>query len=707
MIVLPRCSEATRPRRGLPGGVRVVLGAVLGLALAASACTSRDSATPHVILVTLDTMRADRLGSGGYSRGRTPNLDRLARGATVFANAFTSAPITLPAHASILTGSYPAWHGVRDNGIYVLSDPDNVTLAETLRDHGFATVAIVSSFVLNSRFGLAQGFDVYDDDPASMRQAEYRSPPERFAAETTRTALEHARAAVATGRPVFLWVHYFDPHAPFVAPDPWAEMPEAPRADPYAGYDAEIAYMDDALGDLLDSLGRLGLLDRSVVVVVGDHGEGLESPHVEQTHGVFLYDETLRVPLLVRDGTGTLSPGVALEDVSVVDVAPTILEALGIEPESAGQGRSLAGTQEASGGTAAIPRPLLSETFLPYHTFGWSPLFAIRQGDWKLVRAPRRELFDLTTDPAEAVDRFPSEWVRGRELDDRLTRELASAGRTLGPQRPALGAEEKARLEALGYLSQDSAETDLPEDGRFPDKDPKDLLPVYRNMLAASDAAKDRDWPRAISLLRGALARDPGNFRARCNLGDFLLESGDLDGALREYRTALERHPSSQEIHLRLGRAHRLIADRDASRGDASGATKEYQEAASEFRRALALSPGDPVILVQLAEIAARPGGNLDEAAELYRLVLDLEPRDREARVGLATLRLARGRAAEALPLLEDLPGNDEEIRTAFLLGEIYRALGRREEAGARYRRVLRLDPNHEGAKNGLRLLGE
>src|SRR5512135_1717843 len=399
--------ESRKRRRAVP-----VLGAALlalGL-LAAFLVVGRGpglfqagaAPAPNLLLITLDTTRADHLGCYGFAQASTPNLDRLAGEGIRFARVYAPAPLTLPSHSSIMSGLYPVSHGVRNNGHEM---PSSVrTLAEILKGHGFATAAFVSSFSVDSRFGIGRGFDVYDDtfqvgSPLKGVNAERRA--EETFARFSRWLDNNAASRF------FAWVHYYDPHLPYDPPSPYREE--------FAGrlYDGEIAYMDHYVGAGLDRLREKGLLDRTIVVVAGDHGEGL-GDKIERGHGIFLYEETLRVPFIVFAPKLLPRPRVVDAEVRLIDAAPTVLELAGLGREASGmQGRSLVPALE---GKTLADRDALVETFYPRENFGWSELVGLVSGTWKYIQAPRPELYDLAADRGEASNLVDASQDKAAEI---------------------------------------------------------------------------------------------------------------------------------------------------------------------------------------------------------------------------------------------------------------------------------------------------
>jgi arylsulfatase A-like enzyme len=420
-----------------------------------------------VVIVTLDTTRADRLSVYGFMDVKMPALDRLAREGVVFEQAMSVAPLTLPAHCSLFTGLFPPAHGVRDNSDQALA-PERTTLAEVLRARGFRTGAFVGSIVLDPDRGLGQGFEQYGG-------VGNRSPHER--------GDEHGRQrradAVITdairwldgvnGSPFFLWTHLYDPHRPYDPPEPFRSA----YSDPYI---AEIMFADAQIGRLVDALGMRGLLDRTVIVIAGDHGESL-GDHEERDHGIFVYESVLHVPLIVR--VPRLAPRQVDDVVRLVDVMPTVLDLLGVPPPST-QGVSLVDLMR--GQRRQVELEAYAESFYPKR-FAWSPLRSLRAGRYKVIDAPRPELYDLERDPFETTNIYQERLQLAKKLTERIDA-LEQDGR--GPQ-PARGAapsaEQQERLASLGYVGSRTTEP-LPDDRALPD--PKDCMGVQRDARCGS-----------------------------------------------------------------------------------------------------------------------------------------------------------------------------------------------------------------------------
>jgi len=642
------------------------LAASIALVLAAVACSKRSEppAARDVRLLTLDTTRADRLGPWGSALGATPHLDALAAQGAVFLDATTSSPLTRPAHTTLLTGVSPLRPGVRDNVGYRV--PDGVkTLAARLSAAGFGTRAVVAASVLARDSGLDRGFDAYDDDLGERA--------ERPAAEVAERAL--AALDGSAERRSFLWLHFYDPHLPHDAEARWRER------FPGDGYAAELAQMDDGVGRVLDELRKRGRLDSTLVVAVADHGEAL-GEHGEPDHGVFLYQSTLHVPLIVR------AAGRAADRVATlardVDVVPTILDALGLDPAPELEGRSLLGAREG----APAERTAYAESFYARDHYGWAGLRALRDRRYKYVASPRPELYDLQEDPGEtrnlAVERQP--------LADAMAARLAqlSAGSAAGA-REAVASEAVERLRSLGYVG-----ASLPE-------------------AEASDGPAPRDRVASLALFAEVVPRALECLEERaCQAGDV----GALDRVLAAEPRYVEGHVLKAKLLSRLGRAREAIAAMEA---------------------ALRLNPRDTAILADLADLRAG-AGDLAGGLELLAAARAESPADGDLVTRESRLLRAAGRDEEALARLRDfatahpgeplaryelgcallergdVDGAEQAIRAAFAISPgldrvhfnlalIAEARGRIPEAREEYRKELARRPRNFEAWTNLGLL--
>ena len=405
----------------------------------------------NVLLVTFDTTRADRIGSYGNTRIQTPALDGLAASGLRFANAYTAVPITAPSHSTIMTGRYPISHGVRDNGLFVLGD-DQVTLAEILRERGYATAAAVGSFPVTAKFGLGQGFDFFDDHLTGQFEnylGQREAPKDRIffderrAAQVNEAVLPWLRKHAAN--PFFVWVHYFDAHQPFEPPPPYNQL----YADDL--YDGEIAYADSRLGFLLDQLRDMGALDHTLIIMVADHGEGL-SEHNEITHAVLAYNSTLHVPLIIRPPAGVVVPGTVVDErVGTVDIVPTVLDLLGIQRPDNLQGRSLRSAWQPGGTPGGAPLQY-AENLSPHLSHGWGELRVLFDSTLKYIHGPRPELFDLAVDPNESNNLIVERPLDGQRMHEELSKFLADQAVAGASKTEHLNDQDRQRLESLGYL---------------------------------------------------------------------------------------------------------------------------------------------------------------------------------------------------------------------------------------------------------------
>jgi choline-sulfatase len=618
-------------------------------------------AKPDVILITIDTLRADHLDCYGDSQIETPNIDALAREGARFTEAFTPVPITLPAHATIMTGSYPMATGMHDfSGNKLPSGA--VTLAGVLRDHGYETAAFVSAAVLDSRFGLNSGFDTYYDHFDFSRLDETNLDlTERPGNETMDAALgwlrDHASSSGTTsagetpGKPFFLWVHLYDPHYPYTPPEPYATRY---RSHPY---DGEIAFADAQVGRLEAELRNRGLWGRSLVVLAGDHGEGL-GEHGEKTHGFFIYNSTLHVPLLIH--VPGAAPRAVASGVSLVDVMPTVLQALKIPVPPSVQGKSLLSL--ALGQTTASGSVLYAETYLPLLHFGWSQLRGFQSRGVKYIDAPRPELYDIRSDPHELWNLYGARQALGRELHEELYGDL----RRLTPAQGSVVAEKEPtdpalldRLRSLGYVALSSG-TFVESNGKAL-ADPKDRIQTYDlfsqamsdgqhgryqlsleklaqaeksdpslmpvQYLEALDYYRLKDYPQAVAKFQATLTLDPKFALAQYYSGLAQVETGDIDGAIASFERALELDGTNFEAAFDLGAAC-LKKDR-------------VDDATRAFERAVQIKPDFARAYEALGEVylyQKRP----QEAATALERAVQIQP-------GFAKAHYNLGRAFEAL----------------------------------------------------------
>ena len=495
----------------------------------------------NVLLVTIDTLRADRLGSYGYPRARTPVMDALAASGARFDRAYALQPVTLPSHTTLLTGMHPARHGIEDNGLFRVPD-EATTLAEMLKGAGFSTGAVVASFVLHRQFGLDQGFDTYDDSLAAAGMQNTAGFDEMTASVVSDRALSWIAQHADEGW--FLWTHYYDPHAEY----------QPPRAHQKAGehpYDGEVAYVDFELGRILDDLERRGLKERTLVIVTSDHGESL-GEHGELAHGLFLYEPVMRIPLIVSL-PGTIPAGrVVSETTSLLDIVPTVVAALGMTTPETFQGRSLvpllfsdrAEWEEA---------PVILETKVPWHSYGWSPSTAIVHRGLKFIQAPTPELYDLDSDPEELtnlLDLLDGDRGRGDAMARQLRELRAAYGEATLESVGTVTMDDatRDRLASLGYIFT-AAATNPVEDA--PDvKDMVDVLQMISHASVLRDSGREDE---AIALLEAVLERSPDSRQVLNRLGIWYARRKDFRNAERHFKHALEVEPEFIVAYENLG----------------------------------------------------------------------------------------------------------------------------------------------------------
>jgi arylsulfatase A-like enzyme/Flp pilus assembly protein TadD len=555
----------------------------------------------NILLITLDTTRADRIGAYGYAKATTPNIDALAESGVVFRQAYAPVPITLPSHCSILTGTYPPSHQVRINGSYFLA-PQVLTLPEVLKDAGFETAAFVSSFVLDSRFGTDQGFDLYDDrmeGGAGLRNLE----SERKAAGTFAAFKDWFEARSA--KKFFAWVHFFDPHAPY-EPPPAYRKGESPEEL----YDGEISFMDFYVGEVVNLLKNKKAFDRTLIILAGDHGEAF-GEHGENGHTLFCYEENIRVPLVVLAAKGFPQPATIETPANLIDILPTVLDFVGLPMPGFVQGKSLLPLVQ---GKKWSGRPFYFESLFSQEVLGCASLKGVLRGGWKFVLLPKPELYNLEADPAEKINLVASESKTSLRLKGELEGLEREFGRNeLTSLRP-VNAEEKQKLESLGYLG----------GGRKPPKsdasrDPKDRVDFWNRSVRAKQFVFDKKYDEAEGLLLSLAQEDPHFGPVVESLAELYSIRGKTDELEHFFDDFIARNHENTgirilyAIHLvRLGLAQKAldilegaedsvdIGDREHLyyvRGSAFGRLERYREAAQTLARALEIEPEDYEVL--------------------------------------------------------------------------------------------------------------
>jgi tetratricopeptide (TPR) repeat protein len=626
---------------------------VASLLLAAAACAPAQPAKPAapsrpsaVLIVTIDTLRADRVGIYG-GKVETPNIDRLAREGAWAPQADVHVPMTRPSHVSLFTGRYPWEHGIRDN----ISPPlaaDVPVLADAFHQAGVATAAFVSSAVLDRQSGLSRGFDVYSD---RFDDGLDRRVGDRTVAEAAGWLKTHPK--------FFAWVHLFDVHAPYEPPEPYASR--------YAGrpYDGAVAWSDELIGRLIASLHDAGTLDDTLVIVTADHGEAL-GDHGEDVHGYFAYEATLRVPLVLRGPgvkAGTVVPGV----VRTVDIDPTVRELAGLaRPTSSG--RSIA---PALAGGGVADEPSFAESLTPLLHYGWSGLHAVRDGRWKYILAPKPELYDLQTDPGELRNLASTEVGRANALRSSLLAHAttpASAGAAAG-----MPLETVERLGSLGYVGPGAAPGQA-------GADPKDRLADYKSLSAAMQdalvAMRNGRYADAVARLQH-VEKSVDSYETHYYLGRAYLGVQRHREAAAQFEKATARLPAG-------GEAWRGLGESRVAMGDSRGAI-------APFERVVALEPADAVARMELGE-ALRDVGRYADAARTMRDALAIDPRPAQYWHSLGTVLGAGGDIPAAERAFSEAvsrePNNGQYVYNHGVA--LYR-LGRKDEAAAQMNRAAAL----------------
>ena len=597
---------------------RLARAGTLGLALLACSPPTANDEIRNILLVSIDTLRADRLGSYGFPQPTTPHIDALAAEGTLFRRAISSAPITLPSHSTMLTGTTPLTHGVHDNDSSRLTQ-QNLTLAEILKGQGFATGAVVGSSVLKRAFGLAQGFDSYDDGTPEVSR-EVLGYPERSAEEVSNAGIAFLEARGE--EPFFLFLHYYDPHYEYSPPEPFASrFPD----DPYAG---EIAYTDAMLGRVMKALERLALTDSTLVIVTSDHGESF-GEHGEIGHVFFIYQSTAHIPLIVR-GPG-LPRGEEIDDVvGSVDLVPTILGLLGIPIPESVEGVDLSGRLRGEEASPTGERVVYCESLTP-SKLGCNPLFGLVSERWKYIHTTRPELYDLAADPGEErnlVEQEPEVAAGLRaQLEELLGRGQQSESWELDPQ-------TRLELMLLGYWGApvDSA---LGVDPQRPD--PKDSIEVFNRIGQILARTIQGNTRRARTLALDLLERRPDLVDVHRMLGDIALDERDWPGLIAHYERYLELGAQPGTAGDESWQQARL-ADIHNKLGAARMALGEYEAAIASLKEALRIDAQQTSPHYNLGKALLELGRKAEAEAALHE-VLRLDPEHREARNVLAHLR--------------------------------------------------------------------
>jgi len=701
------------------------------------------SAPENVLLITVDTLRSDHLGCYGYKRIKTPNIDGLAERGTMFKNAISQVPLTLPSHCSLFTSTYPQFNNVRDNGSYRLGQ-SAVTLAERMQENGYATAAFVSTFVLDSKFGLDQGFETYDDrmQHKSGKRIIEHMEAERTADKVTDAAVSWLRDKKTAKN--FLWVHYFDPHAVYNPPAPYREIY---KDNPY---DGEIAFTDENIGVLLAALKELKLDEKTLIIFAADHGEGL-GEHEEFGHSVFLYDTTLKVPLIFSC-PGLITEGKIIEgQVRLIDVMPTILDFLQVERNKEIQGESLIGLMK--GRIKSLNLPAYSESLYAKLRYNWSALQSFRTAEWKYIKSPEPELYNTKNDPQELVNLAGSRMDVVKELDNRLEIFLTATSSSGEAAATAeMDEETRRKLMSLGYIGGDAAPGSE-------DPVPRKLIQVMEKMNLSARLANEGLIDKAIEGFREVVKIDPKNTEAYINLAQCYAGLGKYDEAITHFEIAASFKPDNPEIindigtcytekmdfnkaldqlnkaieldaeftqayynrglvHRKLGNWQHAIEDYDkaieldaefakaySNRGGVYEKSGNYQRAIEDYDKAIELDPKSAEVYYNRGVVYQR-SGNHQQAIKDYHNVIELKPRFKPAYYNRGLAYDKSGNHQQAIGDYIKAIELDPQFALAYVrLAKDYEKQEQYEAAIEAWKKVSEIGPQqHEAQKNLTRL---
>lgn len=652
----------------------------------------------NILLISIDTCRSDYLSCYGCPLQTTPNIDRIAQQGIVFANVISPVPITLPAHSSMLTGTVPPYHGVHDNFDYQLGQ-SNVTLAEILKDNGFTTGAIVSAFVLDSAFGIDQGFGTYNDQ-FEEEHLILGFINERKAQEASRFAIDWLTEN--KDERFFLFLHYFDPHLEYEPPEPFATRF---KDDLYAG---EVAYTDYCIGKVIERLKELRIYDSTLIIVTGDHGEML-GEHGEDGHCYFIYQSAIKVPLIFRL-PGQTRPRKVETIVSLIDIVPTICSLLGIEQPAQIQGIDLSGY---FGKHAPSPRQryIYCESLTPT-AYNGNSLLGVVTDRWKYIQTTRPELYDLTDDPAESNNLVASQPHHARILQDRLKQILEQ---TVCEQdtdsKVALDEQARRRLQSLGYVG-----GSVSEDFEFDQSkdDPKDLLDFHNRNGRVNELISKQKYAQASSLCQQMLKERPGFIQGYSNLAKIAMKQDDFVSTVSYLQQALVLDPNRYQTHNNLGITFSKLGEIDKSISHCKKALQlrpqnptalntlalvlesqgKLDEAIECFEKVMNFWPNKPDIPDQIGSLLAKQG-KLEQAISYFNKALALNPRMSGAHYNLAQVLRRQRKPRRAITHYEKALLYDPSMSKAYYsLGNLYQNLGQFDEAIVKYNKALDIDPD-------------
>lgn len=654
----------------------------------------------NVILITVDTLRADHLGSYGYARAQTPNIDSWSQKGAQFMNATATTPLTLPSHCSIMTGAYPLDHGVRDNGGFYL-DKSWQTLAETLQQGGWNTGGFISAFVLDRRWGIAQGFQHYFDNfELSRYKMISLDSVQRTGDETLKEAL--AWLDQKKNEKFFAWIHFYDPHTPYDPPEPF-RSPFANRR--FGLYDGEISFTDNLLGRLYEYLEKNKLLNTTIIVLTSDHGEGL-GEHQETGHGFFIYDATTHVPLIIL--APGLEPRKIPEQVRSIDLFPTICQMLGVKSPASVRGTSLLPMLQGK----SLPSRLTaySESYYPKYHYGWSELKALRTAEYKYIDAPRREFYRLSAGEQENL--YTREHQRAEPFASELQRLIAQASSKV--QAPArIDNDSLEKLQALGYIGSYTHTEAAAANGSEILADPKDKIALYNRIKIAQWYSAEGKTKEAMENIEQVLQEDSGIMEAHLVRGNLLMKEREFPEARKSFETALKKNPKYASAIFGMASAYEREKNWDAARsgfqrlteldpndskayfhlGDIALAQKQYPEALDLFKKVVELDPEQSIFRNRLGACYLEMK-QYDQALSEFGKALGLNPRTPNAHFNTALAYEERGKLEEAVPeYRKELELFPESYEAHFNISRIYRGLGKRLEEKQELENCIKTEP--------------
>jgi arylsulfatase A-like enzyme/Tfp pilus assembly protein PilF len=626
----------------------------------------------NIILFTIDTLRADHLECYGYDKVKSPQINRLASEGIMFEHNIVQTPLTLPSHSSIMTGTSPLYHGVRDNGGFYL-DESHHTLAESLKNKGYATGAFVAAFVLDSRWGLDQGFDTYYDNfdltkykTVSLDSVQRRG--DEVLAEAYKWVENQSQ------QKFFAWIHLYDPHTPYDPPEPYKTEY---KGEHYRLYDGEIAYVDQLIGEFRDFMEKKNLFDKTLIIFTADHGESL-GEHKESAHGFFIYDSAIRVPLIIRFPEGKFAGQVVSHQVKSIDIMPTILHFLGEETPESVQGESLLSlileddTQDESSA--------YSETYWPRYHYGWSELKSLRKGRYKFIDAPQPELYDLWEDPGEVNNLVNNQASLGNEMKRdllALIEELSVEGiEDTGPRK--IDNDSLVKLQALGYIGSFHTKT-RENEGKL--ADPKDKIGLYNEIKLSQFLVTEERMDEAEKKIKDVLGKDPSVLEARYILGNIYSKQEKYDEAIEEFRKALEVDPDYYEAIFGMAITYKKAG--------------MFDEAIVGFERLVEMDPKDTKAFLHLGDIYHEKG-QLEEAKNYLKSGLAINPESPwfHNNLGAVYLKMnmydeAEREITNALSIERSVPLNNAHFNMALL----HEARGEFDQAILEYKKEQETSP--------------